>query len=285
MVELTPLANYHCVTGENPLWHAGERRIYWEDIETGRLFRADPATGQHECFFQGDRIGGFTFQADGSLLLFEDNRIARLEPSGERRVLRESIDAAMTRFNDVIADAEGRVFAGTIGTSDDNGGLFRVDRDGSVRLLWRGTGCANGMGFTPDGRGLYWTCSTTRRIYFADYDRGSGDVTSRRVVHAAAPGEGIPDGLAVDARGHLWSARWDGHAVYHLSPDARVLERISLPVANVSSITFGGPDLDEAYVTTAGGTGGPEGGPEGTLFRLRGLDGVGQPEQLSKILL
>lgn len=285
MIELSALANYHCVTGENPLWHAEERRIYWEDIETGRLFRADPETSEHECFFRGDLIGGFTFQADGSLLLFEEDRIARLEQSGERRVLIRGIDPAMVRFNDVIADPEGRVYAGTIGSTDENGALFCVERDGSVRLMWRGTGCANGMGFTPDGAGFYWTCSTTRRIYRADYDRESGALSERRELHVARDDEGTPDGLSVDTRGHLWSARWGGQAVYHLDPDGRTIEPIALPVAKVSSITFGGPNLDEAYVTTAGGTGGTEGGPEGTLFRLRGLGAVGQPEHRSKILL
>src|SRR6188768_1029712 len=147
------VANYHCVTGENPLWRASEGRIYWEDIETGRLFRAeharakDAAAPQHECFYRGDRVGGFTFQTDGSLLLFEEDRIACLSPNGERRVLKSGFDAAMERFNDVIADPEGRVFAGTIGSSDQNGGLFCIEQDGSARLMWRGTGCANGMAF------------------------------------------------------------------------------------------------------------------------------------------
>jgi D-xylono/L-arabinono-1,4-lactonase len=279
------VANYHCVTGENPLWRAAEGRIYWEDIETGRLFRAAHASGEHECFFHGDRVGGFTFQADGSLLLFEENRIARLGADGQRRVLAHGVDAHMTRFNDVIADPEGRVFAGTIGSSDDNGGLFCVERDGSVRLLWRGTGCANGMAFTPDGRGFYWTCSTTRCIYLADYDRATGAVSNRRLFYAAPEAEGTPDGMSVDTNGDVWTTRWDGHAIYRLSPRAEVIERIELPVAKVSSLAFGGPGLDVAYVTTAGGTGASVGGPEGTLYRITGLGVVGQPEHLSRIWL
>jgi D-xylono/L-arabinono-1,4-lactonase len=287
---IEPVANYHCVTGENPLWRAAEGRIYWEDIETGRLFRAEHVraqhdAAQHECFYRGDKLGGFTFQADGSLLLFEADRIARLTPDGERRVLKSGFDPAMERFNDVIADPEGRVFAGTIGTSDQNGGLFCVERDGSARLLWRGTGCANGMAFTPDGRGLYWTCSTTRRIYLSDYDRATGALTDRRLFYAAPGPEGIPDGLSVDEQGHVWTTRWDGHAIYRLSPQAEVVERIELPVAKVSSIAFGGPDLDVAYVTTAGGTGTAAGGAEGTLYRITGLGVRGQAEHLSRVMV
>ena len=85
--------------------------------------------------------------------------------------------------------------------------------------------------------------------------------------------------------GHVWTTRWDGGAVYRLSPQAEIVERIELPVAKVSSIAFGGPNLDVAYVTTAGGTGTAQGGPEGTLYRITGLGVRGQPEYVSRVWL
>ena len=80
------VANAHCVTGENPLWNQREGRIYWEDIDTGRLFRADHLTREHECFYRGAVLGGFTFQEDRTLLLFR-------APIGSRRSIRRSGDA------------------------------------------------------------------------------------------------------------------------------------------------------------------------------------------------
>lgn len=263
------VANYHCVTGENPLWDARAGVLYWADIETARLFRLEHASGAHECFHHGaDKIGGFTQQEDGSLLLFEVDRIARLSRDGSRRVLVEGIDSDMTRFNDVIADPEGRVFAGTIGKTDESGGLYRVDLDGSVHVLWKGTGCANGMGFTPDLRGLYWTCSTTRIIYLADYDRGTGALSNRRPFYRAPEAEGTPDGLTVDRSGDLWSARWGGASLLRFDPRAQLREKIDFPVNAVSSAAFGGPDLDTLYVTTAGGSEQPA-GLEGSVFSVR----------------
>lgn len=64
------VADYACLTGEGPLWHPGERRLYWVDIPAGRMFRYDSETGSHEQFYQGETISGFTIQEDGSLLLF-----------------------------------------------------------------------------------------------------------------------------------------------------------------------------------------------------------------------
>jgi sugar lactone lactonase YvrE len=264
-----PIANYHCRVGENPLWDEREGRLYWGDIESGRLFRLDHASGEHECFYRDTTlIGGFSFQDDGSLLLFEVDCIAVLTKAGTRRVVAANIDAGMSRFNDVIADPEGRVFAGTIGKTDESGGLYRVDLDGSVTTLWKGTGCANGMGFSPDLRRFYWTCSTTRVIYVADYDRRTGALANRRDFYRAPSDEGIPDGMTVDQSGSLWSARWGGGTLLRLSPEARLLETIRFPVSRVSSVAFGGPSLDTLYVTTAGGQVDDD-AADGTLYRLK----------------
>jgi D-xylono/L-arabinono-1,4-lactonase len=270
MFSVEPVANYHCQVGENPLWDEREGRLYWADIEAGTLFRVDHESGEHECFHRGpDQIGGFTFQEDGALLLFEVDRIAVLEKSGQRRIIAERIDSGMVRFNDAIADPQGRVFAGTTGKTDQSGGLYRIDLDGSVEVMWRGTGCANGMGFSPDLRQFYWTCSTTYLIYVADYQRETGALSDRRVFHRAPRDQGIPDGLTVDRLGRVWSARWEGSALVCLNAEGEVIERVALPVSRVSSATFGGPDLDTLYVTTAGGTWEGSGPDDGTLYRMK----------------
>ena len=269
MFSCEPVANYRCEVGENPLWDEREGRLYWVDIDTGRLFRVDHESGEHECFYRGsEKIGGFTCQEDGSLLLFEVDRIAVLGKDGRRRVITEHIDGDMVRFNDAIADPEGRVFAGSIGKTDQSGGLYRIDRDGSIAVVWKGTGCANGMGFSPDLQHFYWTCSTTYAIYVADYQRETGVLSNRRIFHRAPREHGIPDGMTVDRLGRVWSARWDGSTVLCLDTQGDVLERVVLPVSRVSSAAFGGPKLDTLYVTTAGGTWG-DNEADGTLYRFK----------------
>ena len=187
----------------------------------------------------------------------------------------------MQRFNDVIADPEGRVFAGTIGRFPKSGGLYRVDVDGSIRLLWKGTGIANGMGFSTDQQRFYWTCSTSRTIFVCDYDRGTGLLLNRRPFYQAPESEGTPDGLCVDAEDTLWSARWGGHSVLRIASDGSLLSGIEFPVPRVSSVAFGGPELDTLYVTTAGGEPGAT-SEDGTLYRVP-APSRGQPEYLSRV--
>ena len=188
-----------------------------------------------------------------------------------------------SRFNDVIADPAGRVFCGTMPAGDRLGRLYRLDTDGAIAPVLEGIDISNGMGFTPDRRGMYYTVSNRRTISLFDYDRETGALMNERPFVRTPAGEGIPDGMTIDAEGYVWSARWDGSVLVRYAPDGREDRRIAFPAKKVSSAIFGGPDYADLYVTTAGGNRKDEEGPgAGALFRLRpGVRGV--PEFASRI--
>ena len=251
-MEATPVADYECVCGENPLWHPTEKRLYLTDIETGRLFRYDPATGEHECFYEGKTVGGFTFQTDGSLLLFMARGAVKVWRDGAfTTVIEEIPDERESRFNDVIADPRGRVFCGTMPTSERPGRLYRLDTDGSITRVLDGVKCSNGMGFTLDGKRLYYTDSEDYTISLFDYDIETGAIANRRPFYRNPESDGLPDGMTVDAEGYVWSARWDGSCLVRIAPDGSVARRVEFPAKQVSSVVFGGGDYSDAYVTTA----------------------------------
>jgi len=272
---MIPLATTRCQLGENPLWHPERRQLYWTDITGGRVYSLDIATGKEQILYEGPFVGGFTFQSNGSLLLFRVKDIAELNicgvsfsARGERTnkiededenededevhlsILRSFTDDGMERFNDVIADPEGRVFAGTIG-EHPKCGLYRIDRDGTITKLFSGTGCSNGMGFSPDLKTFYWTCTTTCRIYAFDYDSPSGEITNRRLFYQATPDEGLPDGMKVDAESCVWSARWGGSCIKRHDQTGKVIQHIDVPATNVTSMAFGGENLDQLFITSA----------------------------------
>lgn len=280
------IADYACITGEGPLWHPGERRLYWLDIPAGRIFRYDPATGHHEECYRGAPVGGFTIQADGSLLLFMERGAIKTWHDGVLTTVVEEIpEERETRFNDVIADPAGRVFCGTMPTKQRLGRLYRLDTDGTLTKLLEGIGCSNGMGFTPDRKGMYYTDSVKREIYLFDYDQATGALSNQRLFVRTpdAEEEGIPDGMTVDAEGYVWSARWDGSCLVRYTPWGQEERRIHFPAKKVSSVTFGGTDYTDIYVTTAGGNRkATDGAAAGALFRLKlGIRGV--PEFYSRI--
>lgn len=282
-VDIERVADTRCHTGEGPLWHPDEERLYWTDIPNGRLYRYDPARDDHERVLDDDvALGGFTIQEDGSLLCFRGaGRVDRFV-DGRLEPVTVVESATHTRFNDVIADPEGRVYAGTMPTDDELGRLYRLDTDGTVTEADDyGYDIPNGMGFTPDRERLYLTESEANSVYCYDYDRETGALSDRRTVLDLSEEDGVPDGMTVDADGDLWSARWNGGVVARYGPDGAERGRIEFPARKVSCVTFGGADYDDAYVTTAldGGERETEGDGAGALFRFDVPDGVtGRPE-------
>jgi D-xylonolactonase len=195
------------------------------------------------------------------------------------------------RFNDVIADPAGRVFCGTMSLDDKaamkgdgrNGTLYRLDTDGSITPLFGDCAIPNGMGFTADRRHMYYTESMDYTIYIFDYDQRSGEITNKRPFVETGAENGLPDGMTVDAEGHVWSARAGGSALFRYSPEGVEEFSIPFPAKMVSSVAFGGEGLTDMYVTTIGGDNRAEQGPgAGALFRLRpGVKGV--PDFYSRV--
>lgn len=113
----------------------------------------------------------------------------------------------------------------------------------------------NGLGFSPNNQTLYFTDSVARSIFAYDYDAATGTVRNRRVFVQVPSTGGLPDGLTVDAEGFVWSAEWYGSRIVRYDPNGSVERRIDTPAKQTSSLTFGGPDLSEIFITSAGESG------------------------------
>jgi D-xylonolactonase len=158
-------------------------------------------------------------------------------------------------FNDMIADPDGGVYAGTLYWDErgmtKHGKLFHISPAGKIQVVEDGTELANGLGFSADGRTLYFADSAARAISAYDVDRCDGSLRNKRIFVRVGEDEGIPDGLTVDSEGFVYSAQWYGGQVVRYDPDGKAQQRIKLPVTQVSSVAFGGTDLCDLYVTTA----------------------------------
>ncbi|MBN1813378.1 MAG: SMP-30/gluconolactonase/LRE family protein [Anaerolineae bacterium] len=283
-IEPELVVDCQCALGEGPLWHPIERRLYWTDITSGRLLRYDPASGAHEVCYEGETVGGFTIQADGALLLFMARGAVKRWCERKLTTVIEDIPGERdSRFNDVIADPAGRVFCGTMPVGGRPGRLYRLDLGGALSLVLDDAGVSNGMGFTPDRRQFFHTDSIKRTITRFSYDEATGALGEPRLFARVPAGEGVPDGMTVDAEGFVWSARWDGGRAVRYGPDGGEVLRVPFPARRVTSVTFGGEEYADLYVTTAGGDDRATYGPgAGALFRLQpGVRGL--PEFLSRV--
>lgn len=270
-MNVEPVVGTHNGCGENPLWDEKRELLFWCDIPKGHIFSYSPASGEHKLLADLKReCGAFSLEESGDLLLLFVGDAALLDPdTGEIKPLKQGFLQNNERFNDCIATPDGSLFAGTVDWSQKTrGGLFHIHRDFENHRITSGTECSNGLGWTTDGRALYWVDSTSRKTWKFEFDPQTGEL-GQQTLWLHTP-EATPDGMTTDAEGGVWIAFFDGPFVRHYDAQAQLIEQIDFPAKHITSCIFGGPQMDELYVTTGGGqSSDAPGSPNGALYRLR----------------
>ena len=242
--------------GESPIWDEESQSIYWTDIVGHKFHRYSPAKNLYKLLNSSIEINGFAMRDGGGFIITNSKGVWRWDGWTEPELVLSEIDGCPCRMNDCIADPAGRLISGTWHYDPQGkyelGKLISVERDGRSSILDKGIHGSNGLAFSVDQKTLYFTDSIIRTIYAYDYDVTSGTATNRRVWVKLACEEGLPDGMTVDSDGFVWSAQWYGGCIVRYDPEGHIERRMKIPAKQVSSLTFGGRDLSELYITTAG---------------------------------
>ena len=134
----------------------------------------------------------------------------------------------------------------------DSGALYRLDPDLTTTRMRDHVICSNGTGWSPDGRTMYHTESFRYAIFAYDFEPAAGTLPNRHRFAGLDPqASGFPDGLTVDAEGHVWSAQPGYGRVVRYDPTGGIERIVELPVLRATSCIFGGDDYQTLYITTA----------------------------------
>jgi sugar lactone lactonase YvrE len=252
-VELLVAAKAVC--GESPIWDPESGCVLWTDTASRFIHSWDNAAAKagsrevdHTVRALGRAEGGALVLvcADGIYLYEADGKIRLLcDPERGREVMMP---------DDGTVDPAGRFVFNTYDTATlDNpaGAIYSIDAAGKLMTLDTGLALPNGMAFSPDGRTLYVAEMFANRILRYDYDPVSGQASGRSLFAEVPAADGMPDGLIVDAEGFLWSAHWAGWRITRYKPDGKVDRVIPMPFATATCMGFGGPALEDLYITSA----------------------------------
>lgn len=271
--------------GEGPLWDVDEQRLYWIDSYGPTIHRCDASGKELSHWGVPEPIGSLALREKGGAVLSLRSGFHLFDfESGETQRINEVHTGELRpRLNDGKVDRQGRFVAGSMDYEEREGlgKLFRLDPDMSVHTLDTDIVVSNGPCWSPDGRSFYFADSMRRVIYSYDYDTETGTVRSRRVFTTFDKLRGFPDGATVDEEGYLWSVEVYSGRLIRFDPNGVVDRIVGLPVQSTTSITFGGPDLDIAFVTSMARPMGNEYHREkeaGYLFAIHGLGVRGLPE-------
>ena len=271
--------------GEGATWDPGTQALLWVDIPRRRVFCMsvdDPPV--HEVAMP-EEPGCLARLECGGYLVAAGRSLFRLDTEGphiERLSAVAGMDPA-SALNDGKPDRQGRFLFGSkhIEENDAKGAMFAFET-GAIRHIRAPFTVFNGPAFNRAGDRIYFADTPTGRIFTAAYDPASGDMRPPEVFVQVPTADGFPDGMTVDAEGHLWNAHWDGGRLTRYRPDGSMECVVEVPVRRPKSLCFGGPDLQTIFVTSAavgsqaGGSGDGE-IDDGDLLRLN-LGITGLPE-------
>ena len=278
--------------GESPLWSPREAALWWVDIESRRLHRLaiDTTGAAHASWPTHERLACIALHEGGGLLAAMETGVFRLQVHPDDSLSNERVASVRhpregMRLNDGRCDRAGRFWVSSMvrdmSLAAADGSLYRLDARGLSKPLLGGLVTGNGLGFSPDGRVLYLSDShpSVRRIWAYGLN-DDGTLGARREFVDMNLYPGRPDGAAVDADGCYWICGNDAGALLRFTPEGVLDRALKLPISKPSMCSFGGPALDELYVTSivpAAPVSGFDAALDGALLRVRpGVQGLAE---------
>ncbi|XP_063241868.1 regucalcin-like [Bacillus rossius redtenbacheri] len=274
MVHVEPVGQ-PTTLGEGPHWDEKEQVLYFVDIVKGTVNKYDPTTKRQTSVKVDGGHASLVVPVEGrrdQFVITMGRSLAVMTWDGESSTptkvdtlctLHGADDERENKFNDGKVDPTGRFWAGTHGkfselknleTDGVKGSLFSFSKDWKPSTRLTDISVSNGLAWSPDLKTMYYIDTLTRGVDAFDFNSQTGDMSHRRVVFDFRKNnmvDSYPDGMTIDTEGKLWVACFNSGQVIRVDPNSgELLSTVSVPSPQITSVTFGGPNLDELYITS-----------------------------------
>jgi sugar lactone lactonase YvrE len=238
--------------GESPRWHDG--RLWFSDMGAGQVLSVD-LDGRSELVAEVPAMPmGSGWLPDGAMLIVSsrDGRLLRREPDGSLSTQADLSSMDSHPWSDMVVDGRGNAYVGNIGFEFPAGefapGFVALVRpDGSATRVADGIAFPNGMAVTPDNATLILAESYGNRLTAFDI-APDGGLSNRRVW--AEVGDGVPDGICLDAEGAVWYSDVPNKRCVRVREGGEVLETVHLD-RGCFACALGGNDRRTLFMMAA----------------------------------
>ena len=252
---ITVVADVRNVLGESPVWSAAENALYWTDIRAPALFRFDFDSGSTERWDLPELAGAVVLRQGGGLVLGLQSGLYSFDPHSESLGLLHRPEGRHPddRANDLRCDPAGRLWFSVMRDfgKAPTGAVYCLDASMRSTLAIDGVTIPNAICFSPSGDRMYFADTAQGDLKAYENLESPAKLRCRSVILPAGLAPGRPDGATVDRTGNIWNARFGGGGITRSSPDGRMHRFYKLPVSRPTSCSFGGPELDTLFITTA----------------------------------
>ncbi|XP_030761703.1 regucalcin-like isoform X3 [Sitophilus oryzae] len=259
--------------GEGPMWDGRKNLLYFVDIHAGRVLSYN---------YDSKKVSFVTLKGDVSsvipakkneniLVLGLDRSLMAIEWDGQNDVKSKRVLTTVapqfpqSRFNDGKADKQGRLWVGTMGFENpqtrqlapNQGALYKITKDTflSPKIEIAPVNISNGLTWNKANNKMYYIDTPSKKVMEYDYDDEKGDISNPRVsvdIEKFPSVTGSPDGMTIDNDDNLWIALFGGGSIIKVNPvTGQLLQVVPIPARDVTSVMFGGPNLDILFVTTS----------------------------------
>lgn len=241
---------------EGPFWDQSQQKLYWVDILEKTINIFNPASSENKIMQLEKMVGALIPAENRKLLVALEDGLYLIDPQTLEKefLVNPDTNTDQTRFNDGKCDRRGRFWVGTMDLEENRrlGALYCLDQELDLTEKLNEVKISNGLAWSLDNQTMYYIDSPTRKVFAFDYDLETAQITNKRVIIEIPEAEGVPDGMTIDAEGKLWIAHFGGAQVSRWDPETgEKMDKVELPVSNVTSCAFGGENMDKLYITTA----------------------------------
>ncbi|MEJ5090373.1 SMP-30/gluconolactonase/LRE family protein [Sphingobacterium faecium] len=244
-----------CQLGESILWDNRKNSLYWVDILDKHIYKYNLGsegvtvwnTDKYISKIVPDAQDGFIVAMQGMLAYWEENTniVTPIIDIPEEEV--------NIRTNDGGLDPEGNLWIGTMHMEAIHGrGKLYCYKDQKLQVMLDAVSIPNGIVWSGELPYTYFIDTSTNEIRRYDFTKVQSEQISYEVLLKIPIAYGSPDGMCIGPDGHLWVAHWGGYGVYCWDINTGILlDRIYVDAPHVTSCTFGGPNNQDLFISTA----------------------------------
>ena len=235
-----------CELGEGIIWVKEHNSVYFTDIKKKIIFKYN-LDSKKKIKYRFNKQIGFISYIKKDLFLLGMERELRIVNLSKKKTIKSKFienDKLHNRINDGKTDPLGNIWFGTMDNKErnvPNGSLYVLNKNFELFKVDEKYIITNGPAFLENR--IFYHNDSRKRIIYKIHINKKFKIIKKKVFLKFTKKDGNPDGMTVDKKGNLFVSFFGGANVSEFNKKGNLINKIVLPVKNVTNCVFGGKKI------------------------------------------